>query len=111
MKFEERYKKLNAEQKKAVDTIEGPVLVVAGPGSGKTEILSMRVAQILKETDTAPGSILCLTFTDSASINMRERLAGLIGVQAYRVGIYTFHSFCTEVIGRYPEYFFSQPAP
>ncbi len=106
MKFEERYKKLNAEQKKAVDTIEGPVLVVAGPGSGKTEILSMRVAQILKETDTAAGSILCLTFTDSASINMRERLAGLIGVQAYRVGIYTFHSFCTEVIGRYPEYFF-----
>lgn len=106
MKFEERYKKLNPEQKKAVDTIEGPVLVVAGPGSGKTEILSMRVAQILKETDTAPGSILCLTFTDSASINMRERLAGLIGVQAYRVGIYTFHSFCTEVIGRYPEYFF-----
>ena len=106
MKFEERYKKLNVEQKKAVDTIEGPVLVVAGPGSGKTEILSMRVAQILKETDTSPGSVLCLTFTDSASINMRERLAGLIGVQAYRVGIYTFHSFCTEVIGRYPEYFF-----
>ncbi len=106
MKFEERYKKLNPEQKKAVDTIDGPVLVVAGPGSGKTEILSMRVAQILKETDTAPGSILCLTFTDSASINMRERLAGLIGVQAYRVGIYTFHSFCTEVIWRYPEYFF-----
>lgn len=105
-KFEERYKKLNAEQKKAVDTIEGPVLVVAGPGSGKTEILSMRVAQILKETDTSPGSILCLTFTDSASINMRERLAGLIGRDAYRVGIYTFHSFCTEVIGRYPEYFF-----
>ncbi len=106
MKFEERYKKLNGEQKKAVDTIEGPVLVVAGPGSGKTEILSMRVANILKETDTAPGSILCLTFTDSASLNMRERLAGLIGTQAYRVGIYTFHSFCTEVIGRYPEYFF-----
>lgn len=106
MTFKERYKKLNTEQKKAVDTIEGPVLVVAGPGSGKTEILSMRVAQILKETDTSPGSVLCLTFTDSASINMRERLAGLIGVQAYRVGIYTFHSFCTEVIGRYPEYFF-----
>jgi DNA helicase-2/ATP-dependent DNA helicase PcrA len=106
MLFEERYKKLNTEQKKAVDTIDGPVLVVAGPGSGKTEILSIRVAQILKQTDTSPSSVLCLTFTDSASINMRERLVGLIGSEAYRVGVYTFHSFCTEIIGRYPEYFF-----
>jgi len=104
--FTERYAKLNPEQKKAVDTIEGPVLVVAGPGSGKTEILSLRVAHILKQTDTAPGSILCLTFTDSASVNMRERLSGLIGKSAYRVQIHTFHSFCTQVIARYPEYFF-----
>lgn len=106
IKFTERYGKLNLDQKKAVDTIEGPVLVVAGPGSGKTEILSLRVANILKQTDTAPGSILCLTFTDSASVNMRERLAGLIGKSAYRVQIHTFHSFCTQVIARYPEYFF-----
>jgi DNA helicase II / ATP-dependent DNA helicase PcrA len=105
-KFTERYGKLNSDQKRAVDTIEGPVLVVAGPGSGKTEILSLRVANILKQTDTAPGSILCLTFTDSASVNMRERLAGLIGKSAYRVQIHTFHSFCTQVIARYPEYFF-----
>ncbi len=104
--FITRYNKLNPEQKKAVDAIEGPVLVIAGPGSGKTEILSLRVANILEKTDTAPGSILCLTFTDSASLNMRERLAGLIGTAAYRVQIHTFHSFCTYVIARYPEYFF-----
>ncbi|MES2213626.1 MAG: ATP-dependent DNA helicase [Patescibacteria group bacterium] len=105
-KFDERYAKLNPEQKTAVDTVEGPVLVIAGPGSGKTEILSMRVANILKQTDTSPGSILCLTFTESASLNMRERLSRLIGKDAYRVGIYTFHGFCTDIISRFPEYFF-----
>ena len=104
--FEERYKNLNPEQKKAVDTIEGPVLVVAGPGSGKTEILSMRVAEILRKTDTPAGAILCLTFTDSASVNMRERLSGLIGTDAYRVQIHTFHSFGVNIINRFPEYFF-----
>lgn len=104
--FEERYENLNKEQKKAVDTIDGPVLVVAGPGSGKTEILSMRVAQILRKTDTPAGAILCLTFTDSASVNMRERLSGLIGTDAYRVQIHTFHSFGVSIINRFPEYFF-----
>jgi DNA helicase-2/ATP-dependent DNA helicase PcrA len=104
--FEERYAKLNSEQKKAVDKIEGPVLVIAGPGSGKTELLSLRVAIILKDTDASAGSILCLTFTDAAALNMRERLAKLIGPEAYRVGIHTFHGFATSIIERYPEYFF-----
>ncbi len=105
--YEERYKKLNTAQKKAVDTVEGPVLVVAGPGSGKTEILSLRVGNILKQTDIAPSNILCLTFTDSAAINMRKRLAGLIGRDAYRVAIHTFHSFGVEVINRNPEFFYN----
>ncbi|MBI5913537.1 ATP-dependent helicase [Candidatus Azambacteria bacterium] len=104
--FEERFKKLNAQQKQAVEAIDGPVLVIAGPGSGKTEILSLRVANILKKTDTHPSSILCLTFTDSAAVNMRTRLAGLIGRDAYRVVINTFHSFSADIIGRYPEYFY-----
>lgn len=104
--FEERLKKLNDRQKQAVETIDGPVLVVAGPGSGKTEILSLRVANILKKTDTHPSSVLCLTFTDSAAVNMRTRLAGLIGRDAYRVAINTFHSFSADIIGRYPEYFY-----
>ncbi len=104
--FEERFEKLNERQKKAVEAIEGPVLVIAGPGSGKTELLSLRVANILKRTDTHPNNILCLTFTDSAAVNMRERLAGLIGSDAYRVVISTFHSFSTDIIDRYPEYFY-----
>lgn len=104
--FEERYEKLNKEQKKAVDTIDGPVLVVAGPGSGKTEILSLRVANILRKTDIPAGGILCLTFTDSAAVNMRERLSGLIGTDAYRVSIHTFHSFGVSIINRFPEFFF-----
>lgn len=104
--FLEAYTKLNSEQKKAVDTIDGPVLVIAGPGSGKTQILSLRVANILLQTDTRASNILCLTFTDSAAANMRERLSQLIGHEAYRVCINTFHSFCTDIIGRYPEYFY-----
>lgn len=104
--FEERYKKLNKQQKKAVDTIEGPLLVVAGPGSGKTEILSLRVAKILKETQALPSNVLCITFTDAASLNMRDRLSKLIGNEAYRVSIHTFHSFCVNIIQKYPEYFY-----
>jgi len=106
LKFEESYKKLNPAQKKAVDTIDGPVMVVAGPGSGKTEILSLRVANILRQTDMSPGNILCLTFTDSAAVNMRKRLSALLGNSAYRVAIYTFHSFGTDVINSFPEHFF-----
>jgi DNA helicase-2/ATP-dependent DNA helicase PcrA len=103
--FEERYKKLNKEQKRAVDETEGPVLVVAGPGSGKTELLSLRVGNILKKGQVSPHNILCLTFTDNGAINMRERLASLIGGDAYRVSIFTFHAFCNHIIARHPEYF------
>lgn len=105
--FEERYKALNKEQRKAVDTTEGPVLVIAGPGSGKTELLAVRIGHILRENLASPTQILCLTFTDNAAINMRERLAKLIGADAYRVGIFTFHSFCNYIISRYPEHFYN----
>ena len=105
--FEERYEALNKEQKAAVDAIEGPVLVVAGPGSGKTELLSLRVGNILRQGHVSPHNILCLTFTENGAINMRERLASLIGGDAYRVGIFTFHAFCNHIISRHPEYFWS----
>lgn len=105
--FEERYKALNEEQKKAVDTIDGPVLVIAGPGSGKTELLSLRVGNILRTAHVSPHNILCLTFTENGALNMRERLANLIGADAYRVSIFTFHAFCNHIISRYPEYFWS----
>lgn len=105
--FKERYDALNDKQKQAVDQIDGPVLVIAGPGSGKTELLSLRVGNILTKGHVSAHNILCLTFTENGAINMRERLASLIGQDAYRVGIFTFHAFCNHIISRHPEYFFT----
>ena len=87
--FENVYNKLNNEQRQAVDAIDGPVLVIAGPGTGKTQLLSARVAQILKKTDALPQNILCLTFTESGAQNMRDRLTRFIGRSAYDVQINT----------------------
>jgi len=103
--FEKVYRALNAAQKQAVDAIDGPVLVIAGPGTGKTQLLSARVAQILLRTDTLPQNILCLTFTESGAVNMRERLVRFIGKNAYDVQIGTYHAFGGDLIRRYPEYF------
>ena len=114
MDFHTRYATLNANQRQAVDYIHGSLLVVAGPGTGKTELLSMRTAQILRQTDTLPDSILCLTFTESGTTNMRQRLRQIIGEDAYKIAIHTFHSFGTEIINQHRQYFFrgadSQPA-
>ena len=96
--FEAIYKNLNTAQKKAVDNIEGPVMVIAGPGTGKTQILGARIGKILLETDTAPENILCLTYTDAGAIAMRKRLVSFIGSSAYKVTISTFHSFCNDII-------------
>ena len=106
MDFETRYKKLNSSQKQAVDYIYGALLVIAGPGTGKTELLSMRTAQILRQTDTLPQNILCLTFTESGATNMRRRLQQIIGEAAYKINIHTFHGFGTEIISSNREYFF-----
>lgn len=96
---------LNDAQRQAVTTIDGPVLVIAGPGTGKTQLLSTRIAHILSTTDTLPESILCLTFTDSAAHNMRQRLSGMIGQAAYKVTISTYHAFGSDLIRRFPDYF------
>jgi len=81
------------------------MMVIAGPGTGKTHILTARIGRILRDTDTQPGNILCLTFTDAGVYAMRERLLELIGPEAHRVHIYTFHSFCNNVIQENMEYF------
>ena len=96
--FLEELKKLNPEQKVAVEHIEGPLLVIAGPGTGKTQILSARIGKILTDTDTKPHNILCLTYTDAGTVAMRKRLLKFIGPDAYRVNIFTFHAFCNQVI-------------
>src|SRR3954466_15901028 len=103
--FLERYNKLNERQREAVDTIYGAVMVIAGPGTGKTEVLAMRIANLLRsEAQVKPFEILCLTFTDEGTIAMRRRLLQIIGEDAHRVHIYTFHGFCNQVIQSNPEY-------
>ena len=112
--FDKKLQQLNDEQRAAVNQIDGPVMVVAGPGTGKTQLLAMRVANILRMTDVLPSNILCLTFTEAAATNMVERLSTIIGADAYKVDINTFHGFGTSVINRYSEFFYNganyQPA-
>lgn len=103
--FESLYKNLNTAQKQAVDAIEGPVMVVAGPGTGKTSILTLRIANILKKTDIAPENILALTFTESGAKAMRKKLVNIVGSQGYKVRISTFHGFCNGLIKEFPEQF------
>ena len=103
--FEAAYATLNMAQKSAVDYIDGPLLVIAGPGTGKTQLLSARVANILNKTDTLPQNILCLTFTENGALNMRERLTRFIGSAAYDVTISTYHAYGADIIRRFPQYF------
>lgn len=92
---------LNLAQNSAVETVDGPLMTIAGPGTGKTQLLSARVGSILEKTDLLPENILCLTFTDAATVAMRKRLIKFMGAMAHRVPIFTFHSFCQKVITDY----------
>lgn len=95
---------LNKDQKKAVENLEGPILVLAGPGTGKTHLLSSKVEYILKNTDATPESILCLTFTESGAQNMRDRLYSMIGPAAAKVHIHTYHAFGSTILAEYKNY-------
>ncbi len=103
--FQQAFGRLNSSQRAAVEQTDGPLLVIAGPGTGKTQLLSARVAYILQSTDTLPQNILCLTFTESGATNMRERLTRFIGQAAYDVTIGTYHAFGGDLIRRFPQYF------
>ena len=115
--FDKRYKNLNPEQREAVDTLKGPVMVIAGPGTGKTTVLTLRIANILKTEAAGKGAakdatrnveperILALTFTESGVVEMRRKLAELVGQEAYRVEISTFHGFANRIIQDYPDHF------
>lgn len=104
--------RLNSAQKSAVEYLDGPLLVLAGPGTGKTQLLSAKVAHILEHTDTTPDSILCLTFTEAGATNMRTRLSSIIGSRAAtELHIGTYHNFGTKILKKYREYSpnFSRP--
>jgi len=101
--FEKAYKRLNKAQLEAVETLDGPVMVVAGPGTGKTQILALRIGNILKKTDTSPDSVLCLTFTNSGVSAMRKRLEDYIGQDSKNITVSTFHSFTFNLIEKHYE--------
>jgi DNA helicase-2/ATP-dependent DNA helicase PcrA len=90
--------KLNKEQKEAAETLDGPVLVVAGPGTGKTELLSVRAANIMREKKVPGDNILILTYTNAAAKAVKERLAKIVGPEGYKVFAETFHSFANSII-------------
>ena len=107
--YEQEYQKLNSQQKRAVDTVEGPVMVIAGPGTGKTQILSRRVANILTNYHTNPEEIVCLTYTEAGASEMLDRLEGLIGEEGRNVRVSTIHSFCSELILENSDLFGEEP--
>lgn len=99
LQFEKAFNKLNPQQALAVMQTEGPVLLLAGPGTGKTEVLALRIGQILRQSDVYPSNILCLTFSNAAVEAMRSRLENLIGRDTARqISIHTYHSFCNQII-------------
>ncbi|MBI2415033.1 MAG: ATP-dependent helicase [Candidatus Kerfeldbacteria bacterium] len=103
--FAVHYQLLNSAQRAAVNHNTGPFIVLAGAGTGKTQIIALRIARLLQTTDLEPSNILCLTFTETGVTAMRQRLLAMIGQPAYYVKIHTFHSFCNEVIQDHPEQF------
>ena len=100
MSAEAILKGLNPQQKKAVETTEGPLLVVAGAGSGKTSVLTRRVAYLIEENQVAPWSILAITFTNKAASEMKSRIQDLLGPVAESVWISTFHSLGVRILRR-----------
>ncbi|GGP08020.1 DNA helicase PcrA [Oceanobacillus neutriphilus] len=91
---------LNPEQQKAVRHTEGPLLIMAGAGSGKTRVLTHRIAYLMGEREVAPRNILAITFTNKAAREMKERVAKLVGPQGQYMWVSTFHSMCVRILRR-----------
>lgn len=101
IRYQKALSRLNSQQRKAVETIYGPVMVIAGPGTGKTQLLSTRIGYILEHSDAYASNILCLTYTNAGVVAIQNRLQELIGAEALHVTVATFHSFAEMILQKY----------
>ena len=95
--------RLNPEQRAAVETVDGPLLVLAGAGTGKTRVLTTRFAHILITGRAAPGQVLAVTFTNKAAREMRERVAAILGRPVEGLWLGTFHALCARMLRRHAD--------
>ena len=104
-KFIADLERCNEKQRLVIESTEGPMNVISGPGTGKTTMVTLRIARMLTVQDVKPENILCFSFTNAACTELRERLEKRIGgIAAYKVGVYTFHAFANEVIMQHIDY-------
>ncbi len=102
--------RLNPEQREAVETVDGPLLVLAGAGTGKTRVLTTRFAHILLTGRAFPSQVLAVTFTNKAAREMRERVAAMLGRPAEGLWLGTFHALCARMLRRHAELVGPAPA-
>lgn len=104
MSLQDNIAKLNDKQREAVLTTEGPLLIAAGAGSGKTRVLTHRIAYLIEERQVNPWNILAITFTNKAAAEMKERVAQLVGEEASSIWVSTFHAMCARILRREAEW-------